>query len=173
MSKASSGNISIRKEELNIVALLQQTIGEWKEKIEKNSLDLRLRIPENPIICSLDGQRTYRIFSNIMENIIKYAMEGSRVYIDSKTEDAKVWFVFKNISNYEMNFDAQEITERFRRGDESRNTEGSGLGLAIAKSLIELQGGRIEIQVDGDLFKLIAIFPKMKEVCKGNEEYPK
>lgn len=161
-SKASSGNISIQKEELNIISLLQQTLGELEEKIEKSRLDFRPDLPKEPVICFIDGRRTYRIFSNIIGNITKYAMEGTRVYIDARTEAREIRFVFKNISNYEMNFDAQEITERFRRGDESRNTEGSGLGLAIAKSLIELQGGRIEIEVDGDLFKLTAIFPTLE-----------
>lgn len=160
-SKASSGNISIQKEELNIISLLQQTLGELEEKIEKSRLDFRPDLPKEPVICFIDGRRTYRIFSNIIGNITKYAMEGTRVYIDARAEAGEVRFIFKNISNYEMNFDAQEITERFRRGDESRNTEGSGLGLAIAKSLIELQGGRIEIEVDGDLFKLTATFPTL------------
>lgn len=160
-SKASSGNISIQREELNIISLLQQTLGELEEKIEKSRLDFRLDLPKEPVICCIDGRRTYRIFSNIIGNITKYAMEGTRVYIDARASEGEVRFVFKNISNYEMNFNSQEITERFRRGDESRNTEGSGLGLAIAKSLIELQGGRIEIEVDGDLFKLKAFFPTM------------
>ena len=110
----------------------------------------------------IDGKRTYRVFSNIISNITKYSLEHTRVYIDVTEQDKSITFEFKNISSYEMNFAADEIMERFKRGDESRNTEGSGLGLAIAKSLTELQGGSLEIEIDGDLFKLFVSFPKDK-----------
>jgi len=108
----------------------------------------------------LDGRRTYRVFDNIINNILKYSMANTRVYIDAEERDRDISFFFKNISAYEMNFDSSEITERFTRGDKSRNTDGSGLGLAIAKSLVELQKGRLDINIDGDLFKLIVTFPK-------------
>ncbi|ABW20231.1 sensor histidine kinase [Alkaliphilus oremlandii] len=159
-SKATSGNIELHLEKVDVVALFRQTLGELEEKINGSSLQFKISTPDNKVICNLDGRRTYRVFENIMTNILKYAMENSRVYIDITESIHEVSFTFKNISAYEMNFDANEITERFTRGDESRNTEGSGLGLSIAKSFIELQGGTLEIIIDGDLFKLIVVFPK-------------
>ncbi len=160
-SKANSGAIELSLEELDIVALLRQTLGEFEEKTEEKGLDIRLTSDQEKIKCYLDGRRTYRIFENIMTNIVKYAMEGSRVYIDLEAQEDKVSLVFKNIASYEMNFDAAEITERFMRGDKARHTEGSGLGLAIAKSLTEIQSGEFEIVVDGDLFKTLISFKKM------------
>jgi len=160
-SKASSGNIELYLEKLDVVALLRQTLGELEEKINESSLQMRINLPENKIMCMLDGRKTYRIFDNILGNILKYAMPNSRVYINAEDKDNEISFTFKNISAYEMNFDPSEITERFTRGDKSRNTEGSGLGLAIAKSLVELQKGKLDISIDGDLFKLTVTFPKI------------
>lgn len=161
-SRASSGNIEIYLEKVDAVALFRQTLGELEEKINDSNLQFKINTPENKVMCNLDGRRTYRVFENILTNILKYAMENSRVYIDIIEDEYEVSFIFKNISAYEMNFDASEITERFTRGDESRNTEGSGLGLSIAKSFVELQNGKLEITVDGDLFKLIVTFPKAR-----------
>jgi len=162
-SKASSGNIELHLEKLDVVALLRQTLGELEEKIKESTLQLRINLPESKVMCLLDGRKTYRIFDNILGNILKYAMPNSRVYINVEDNDKEITFIFKNISAYEMNFDPSEITERFTRGDKSRNTEGSGLGLAIAKSLVELQKGRLDISIDGDLFKLMITFPKIDE----------
>lgn len=161
-SKASSGNIKLQTELLDIVSVFRQTMGELEEKIQFSKLDFRLNLPKEPVYCMIDGKRTYRVFSNIISNITKYSLEHTRVYIDATEQDKSITFEFKNISSYEMNFAADEIMERFKRGDESRNTEGSGLGLAIAKSLTELQGGSLEIEIDGDLFKLFVSFPKDK-----------
>lgn len=160
-SKASSGNIELHLEQLDVVALLRQTLGELEEKINESTLQMRINLPESKVVCELDGRRTYRIFDNIIGNILKYSMPNSRVYIDGEENDEEISFIFKNISAYEMNFDPSEIIERFTRGDKSRNTEGSGLGLAIAKSLVELQKGKLDISIDGDLFKLIVTFPKI------------
>jgi len=160
-SKASSGNIELHLEKLDVVALLRQTLGELEEKINESTLQMRINLPESKVVCELDGRRTYRIFDNIIGNILKYSMPNSRVYIDGEENDEEISFIFKNISSYEMNFDPSEIIERFTRGDKSRNTEGSGLGLAIAKSLVELQKGKLDISIDGDLFKLIVTFPKI------------
>ena len=160
-SKASTGNIELNLENLDVIALLRQTLGEMEEKINQTTLKIRTNLPEHKIICNLDGARTYRVFENILSNILKYSMPNSRVYIDAVEDERSVSLIFKNISAYEMNFDPSDITERFIRGDKSRNTEGSGLGLAIAKSLVELQGGSLNIDIDGDLFKLTITFPKV------------
>ena len=159
-SKASSGNIELQLENVDAFALFRQTMGELEEKINESSLKFKVNLPEEKAICNLDGKRTYRVFENIMSNILKYSLESSRVYIDAQETQNMVNFTFKNISSYEMNFDTTEITERFSRGDKSRNTEGSGLGLAIAKDLVELQNGNLTVLVDGDLFKVVVSFRK-------------
>jgi signal transduction histidine kinase len=164
ISKASSGNIELHLERLDVIALLHQALGELEEKINESGLQMRINLPESKAICELDGRRTYRVFENIMSNIFKYSMENSRVYIDVEEKEKNISFIFKNISAYEMNFDSSDIMERFTRGDASRSTEGSGLGLAIAKSLVELQKGNLSITVDGDLFKLIVTFPKVNDI---------
>ncbi|MGI6575560.1 MAG: sensor histidine kinase [bacterium] len=158
-SKASTGNIELHWEELDIIALLRQTLGEMEEKIKASTLQIRLHLPEHRVICKLDGARTYRVFENIIGNILKYSLPQTRVYIDVTADEKNISLTFKNISAYEMNFEPAEIMERFTRGDKSRTTEGSGLGLAIAKSLVELQGGSLDIDIDGDLFKLTVTFP--------------
>ncbi|TCK98166.1 signal transduction histidine kinase [Natranaerovirga hydrolytica] len=160
-SKASTGTIELNTEKLDVVALFRQTIGELEEIIKDSELTFKMNLPEDKVFCQLDGQRTYRIFENIMSNIFKYSLKNSRVYIDVIDEEQNITFIFKNISAYEMNFDAKEIIERFVRGDESRNQEGSGLGLSIAKSLVELQNGTLDINIDGDLFKIIISFAKV------------
>lgn len=162
-SKATSGNVELHLEKVDVVSLLRQTLGELEEKINNSTLQIKFNAPENKVICELDGRRTYRIFENIMSNIFKYSMPSSRVYIDVLEGEKEVSLIFKNISSYEMNFDTTQITDRFARGDKSRNTEGSGLGLAIAKSLIELQNGSLTISIDGDLFKVIITFPKVEK----------
>lgn len=161
-SKASSGNIDLHLEKVDVIALFRQTLGELEEKINQSTLQMKMNLSENKVICELDGRRTYRVFENIMSNILKYALPYSRVYVDVLEAEKEVSFIFKNISAYEMNFDPTEITERFARGDKSRNTEGSGLGLAIAKSIMQLQNGELTIVIDGDLFKLTISFPKVK-----------
>ena len=138
-SKASSGNIELHLEKLDVIALLRQTLGELEEKINESSLIMKVNLPDAKAICELDGRRAYRVFDNVINNILKYAMPNTRVYIDTEENEKEISFIFKHISAYEMNFDASEMLERFTRGDKSRNTEGSGLGLAIAKSLMELQ----------------------------------
>lgn len=157
-SKAASGNIELVKEEIDLVALLKQTLGEMNEKIENSTLKFKVNTPKEALIGRLDGKRTYRIFANLIGNIIKYAAPHSRVYIECFNEEEEGVVVFKNMSAYEMHFTAEEIVERFKRGDDSRHTDGSGLGLAIAKNLTELQGGKFEIYIDGDLFKVTLRF---------------
>ncbi|WP_418921843.1 HAMP domain-containing sensor histidine kinase [Clostridium ganghwense] len=153
-SKIASGAAELNVERVDIVAILRQAMGEFDEKIENSSLTFRVNIPKKNIYMNLDGKRTWRVFENLIGNILKYSMPNTRAYIDLKEEENKVLIIMKNISAYEMDFDVEEIFERFKRGDKSRNTEGSGLGLAIAKSIVELQGGNMRIDIDGDLFKV-------------------
>ncbi|MGL5576391.1 MAG: sensor histidine kinase [Sarcina sp.] len=159
-SKAATGNIKLNIETIDVNSVLRQTIAEFKEKIDESKLDFKITIPEQKVFLQLDGARTWRIFENLIGNALKYSMDRTRVYIDLLDYEDKVIFEIKNISGYELNCSPDELKERFKRADESRNTEGSGLGLAIANSLTELQGGRLDIAIDGDLFKVRIIFEK-------------
>ena len=160
MSKASSGNITLNIEEIDIVSLMKQTLLELDDKIKASSLTFKNNFPEEKVVLQLDSQCTFRIFENIIINATKYAMANSRVYLDIIEREDNVEVIMKNMAAEEIDFNTNEIVERFVRGDESRNTEGSGLGLAIAKSFVELQGGSFKIEVDGDLFKVIMNFKK-------------
>ncbi len=158
ISKAQSGNIDIHPERLELGELLQQSMAELSDRIAASSLDFRVSCPAGGCHIMADGRKLSRVVENLLGNILKYAMENSRVYIDIKQQDGKCVMEFKNISSYEMNFDAEEIMERFTRGDQSRTTQGNGLGLAIAKSYVEACGGQFRIVVDGDLFKAVLLF---------------
>lgn len=159
-AKASTGNIELNIEEINIVSVLRQTMGEFTEKIESEKLDFKVNIPDNKIILALDGARMWRVFENLISNALKYSLKGTRVYIDLRETDSEVVFEIKNVSGYELNCEVNELKERFKRADLSRNTEGSGLGLAIANGLVEIQGGKLDISIDGDLFKVRVSFKK-------------
>ena len=156
-SKAASGAMELNVEKIEIVQLLKQVLGENDERISQNGLNLKVNTPEEKIYIKGDGKRLYRVFENLISNVIKYSLTNTRVYIDVIKEDENVKIVMKNIAAYELNFDVNEITERFKRADEARTSEGSGLGLAIAKSIVELHGGNFEIEIDGDLFKSIIV----------------
>ena len=160
ISKANSGNVKMNFMDVDVVNLLKQVRLEMEDKIMNSDLTFRWNFPEEKIILSLDGQRTYRIFENLLNNILKYAMPGSRVYVDVKNLEKEVEIIFRNISASELDYNVEHLTDRFVRGDSSRNTEGSGLGLAIVKSFVELQHGTFRIEVDGDLFKAIIIWKK-------------
>lgn len=160
-SKVSSGNISLEMMDVNLVEMLNQTIGEMSEKMEAKNLTVVASLPEEPAIVHVDGRRMWRVLENIFNNAAKYAMPGTRVYADLKVvnqEKKKVVFSLKNISENPLNIKAEELTERFIRGDVSRSTEGSGLGLSIAQDLTEMQGGKFQLYVDGDLFKVMIEF---------------
>ena len=154
VSKANSQNITLNLTNVDIMSLVKQVAFEMSDKLEAAGVDLRMNLTDEKLILSLDSQKTYRIYENLFGNIAKYAMKGTRVYINGFRENDKVILNFKNISAQEITVDSADLTERFVRGDASRNTEGSGLGLAIAKSFTELQGGELAIDVDGDLFKV-------------------
>ena len=160
VSKATSGNITLNIENIDVVSLMKQTLFELEDKLEEASLLVRKNMPKEKVILSLDSQRTFRVFENLIINITKYAMPNTRVFIDIIENEDDVAIIMKNMAAEEITFNVDTIAERFVRGDESRNTEGSGLGLAIAKSFVELQGGTFNISVDGDLFKVKIVFVK-------------
>lgn len=162
-SKISSGNIKLEWMKLNFKELILQTNGEFSEKFEMKGLELVVHVPDEPIMIWADGRRIWRIVENLYNNVFKYAMPNTRVYVDIKVEEDRMNFSVKNISQQALNIDASELTERFIRGDISRSTEGSGLGLSIAKDLTELQNGEFFIYLDGDLFKVNVIFPIISE----------
>ena len=160
VSKVSSQNIVLNYMDVDVVNLMKQVYIEHEEKLAQMGLDIRWNIATEKLVLQLDSQKTYRIFENLFVNIQKYALPNSRVYIDVLSTEDRVQIVMKNISATELNVRPEELTERFVRGDQSRNTEGSGLGLAIAKSITEAQKGSFEVFVDGDLFKVVVLFVK-------------
>ena len=153
-SKASSQNVTLNIMDVDIMNLVKQVAFEMSDKLGESGLDVRMNLTEEKVVLPLDSQKTYRIYENLFGNIAKYALPGTRVYVNGFRIDDTVVVTLKNISAQEITVDSSELTERFVRGDSSRNTEGSGLGLAIAKSFTELQGGVLELEVDGDLFKV-------------------
>lgn len=170
-SKITSGNISLQMERLNFAELVNQTCGEFSDKFQEKCLEMVLNTPDGPVYIEADSRRIWRVVENLFSNTYKYALEGTRVYLDIREMEiaGKRYAVFsmKNISAQALNIDAAELTERFIRGDISRSTEGSGLGLSIAKNLTELQNGKFEIYLDGDLFKVLVTFPCMEKRPDG------
>lgn len=159
VSKATSGNIDLHPIDLRLQALVDQSLAECIEVLESKDIQVIKNVED--VVVHLDGDKTYRVFENLLTNIGKYAMPHSRAYIDIHEEEDYVSIIFKNMSEVEMNFSSEEIQERFVRGDKSRHETGSGLGLAIAKSFVVAQGGTFDIEIDGDLFKVIMTFKKI------------
>lgn len=159
-SKASSGNIPVNLEKINVISLITQGLGELDDKIKSLKLDFKINKSKDKIYVKADGKLLWRSIENLISNIFKYALKESRVYIDIEDLGKEIKITIKNISAYQLNISTDELMERFKRGDESRSSNGSGLGLSIAKSLIELQKGKFDIEIDGDLFKTIIILPK-------------
>lgn len=157
-SKASSGSVAVNLAECDPSVLLSQTVGEFDERLKAAGLTAVINTPEKPVRIMADGRHLWRVFDNLMNNICKYSQKGTRVYLDVSESGGRVNVTFKNISAYELNISGEELTERFVRGDRSRSTEGSGLGLSIARSLTEIQGGTLKIDIDGDLFKVTVSF---------------
>lgn len=161
-SKASTGNLAVNAEPCDVGVLLDQTLGEYGEKLNAAGLEPVLTKPEKPVIIMADGRHMWRIFDNLLNNICKYSQRGTRVYLEVYERDGKTVVTFRNISSRQLNISSDELMERFVRGDSSRNTEGSGLGLNIAQSLAQLQKGAMELTVDGDLFKVTLTFDVVK-----------
>ena len=163
MSKASTGNLPVEITVVDAGEAVNQALGEFADKLAAAQITPVWHQPENTVTIRADGRLVWRAMSNLLSNAVKYAQPGTRLYVDMKTVDEKVFISFKNISRDQLNVSAEELLERFVRGEASRNTEGSGLGLNIAQSLMELQHGRLELLVDGDLFKVTLIFPQAGE----------
>lgn len=162
-SKVSSGNISLEYMDVDLVEMIQQTEGEMAEKFEARNLKIIVNLPAEPAVVHVDGRRMWRVLENIFGNAAKYAMPGTRVYADLKLEEDTVDLSLKNVSEHQLNISADELTERFIRGDLSRSSEGSGLGLSIAQSLTTMQGGTFNLYLDGDLFRVNIRFPRVKK----------
>lgn len=168
-SKISSGNITLTMQEINLKQLIKQTNGEFEEKFEAKKLDLICNLPEEQMLIMADGRRMFRVIENLYNNAAKYAMPGTRVYVSGSIEGDTVVFSMKNVSENPLNFKADELLERFVRGDVSRSTEGSGLGLEIARNLTVMQKGTFDLYLDGDLFKVTITFQRIKK----EEQNPK
>ena len=162
-SKVSSGNISLEYMDVDLVEMIQQTEGEMAEKFEARNLKMIVNLPAEPAVVHVDGRRMWRVLENIFGNVAKYAMPGTRVYADLKLEEDTVDLSLKNVSEHQLNISADELTERFIRGDLSRSSEGNGLGLSIAQSLTTMQGGTFNLYLDGDLFRVNIRFPRVKK----------
>ena len=163
LSKASTGNMTVDIQTADAVEYLNQALGEFSDKLEKASLTAIFEAPDQAIPMLCDSRLTWRVLSNLMSNAVKYALPGTRLYVDVAAENDQVRISLKNISRQQLNVSSEELMERFVRGDTARNTEGSGLGLNIAKSLMELQKGQLELLIDGDLFKATLVFPQPKD----------
>ncbi len=159
ISRANSGAIELHPEQIDVVALVEQTIAEMDQRADALGLELRTQFAVPCLMVWADGKKLHRVFENLLGNALKYSLAGTRIYIAVFPLGQAATIIFKNIANYEMHFSPEDIVERFQRGDASRTTEGSGLGLAIAKSFVELCGGTLAIEVDGDLFKATASLP--------------
>ncbi|WKA54197.1 sensor histidine kinase [Planococcus shixiaomingii] len=161
VSKMASGNMELQRTRLDLTQLMTQALAEHAEDIEASGLDFRINAPDKAICIHADGQKWWRVLDNLIINAIKYALPGTRVYISLNEVDGQAEFVIKNVTRYELGENTDELFERFKRGDVSRQTEGSGLGLAIAQSIVELHGGSMRIEVDGDLFKVTVAINKI------------
>ena len=161
-SKASTGNLPVQMEDCDVSVLLTQLIGEYQEKLAVRNLELVVQSPSEPVMIKADGNYLWRVFDNLMNNICKYALTGTRVYLTME-KDTLARITFRNISRQQLNISSEELMERFVRGDSSRNTEGNGLGLSIAQSLTTLMNGTMRLEVDGDLFKVILTFAQLMD----------
>lgn len=160
-SKAQTGNISVMLAPLDASVLISQASGEWKARLSEKNIELVCKIPDSPLMIDADGRQMGRVIDNILSNVAKYGMAGTRAYISAlKNKDGDIEISCKNISAVPLNMSTDELLERFVRGDVSRTTEGSGLGLSIAQSLVELQGGALKLAVDADLFSVVLHFPR-------------
>lgn len=167
LAKSTSGNIQLDFQTLDLKKLIEQTVGDMVDDIQKSGFQIKTNFPEEPVYIVADGKRLYRVFQNIIDNALKYSMEGTRIYISLMDEYGNATVVIQNIAGYEMNFTSEEILQRFSRGDGSRTTEGSGLGLAIAESFTKACGGDFKIEIDGDMFKVLISFRAVQSMARN------
>jgi len=159
-TKMASGSVELNRERVDLAQLIEQALAESGAKDGSAGPEFRVRLPERPVLAFVDGQKIWRVFDNLISNMIRYSLEGTRAYITLERANGMVEIAFKNVSKYELGDNVDELIERFKRGDASRHTEGSGLGLAIAKSIVDLHGGSFGLEVDGDLFKVTVRLPE-------------
>ncbi len=169
LAKSTSGNMPLEIENIDLKKLIEQTLADMQDKVEKSGLVMKVLLPEKPLYISADGKKLYRVFQNIIDNALKYSFKGTRVHITLEETDGRAVAAVKNTAGYEMDFTADEILQRFNRGDKSRTTEGSGLGLSIAESFTKVCGGGFKVDIDGDLFKVTISFPVSQ---KGGTVFP-
>lgn len=160
-ARVASGSVAVNWEEIHVPSLVEQGLGELSDRIAAKQLDFRVTAGGEPLHVRADGKLLWRAVENVLTNVLKYAVPASRVYVDMVPVGNSVRLTIKNISALPLNIPPEELLERFVRGDEARSSEGSGLGLSIAKSLVELQQGTLEIEIDGDLFKVIITLPRL------------
>ena len=158
LAKSTSGDINLDFETLDLKKLIEQTLGDMEDDIAKSGLQIKTKLPENPVNIFSDGKKLYRVFQNVIDNALKYSLKGTRVFVELEEDNGRALATIKNTAGYEMDFSADEILQRFSRGDQSRTTEGSGLGLSIAESFINVCGGDLKLDIDGDMFKVIISF---------------
>lgn len=159
LAKSTTGNIQIDLEDLDLKRLIEQTLGDLSDEIEKSGLDFKVHLPDEPVMIHSDGKKLYRVFINLLDNALKYALHGTRVYVTMEVVAEQVVVAIKNIAGYEMTFTEEEVRQRFTRGDSARTSEGSGLGLSIAESFTYVCGGNFKLVIDGDLFKVAVSLP--------------
>ncbi len=172
LAKSTSGEAVVVHENLDLTKLMRQTLADMEDVIIASGLTIKLILPEYPVIIYADGKKLYRVFQNVIDNALKYALRGTRIIIEMSLTEEQVVVWVKNIAGYEMNFTEQEILQRFFRGDQSRSTEGSGLGLSIAESFTKVSGGEFFIEIDGDMFKTAIQFPRVKKSTGLSEKTP-
>ena len=162
IAKSTSGDIVLDLETIDLKKLIEQTLADMEDEIVKSELNFKVKLPDHPIMVKADGKKMYRVFQNLIDNAIKYALHGTRVYIDLEKMNHKAFVSVKNTAGYEMDFTSEEILQRFSRGDASRSTEGNGLGLSIAESFTQVCGGKFILSIDGDLFKVTIEFDEVE-----------
>lgn len=164
LARTTSGNVEIDAEKIDMLKLIVQTLADMDDKIEESGHIIKTKLPEEPVFIFTDGKKMYRVFQNIIDNALKYSMVGTRIFVDLEVVEKKAYATVKNTSSYEMDFTAEEILERFSRGDKSRTTDGNGLGLSIAKGFSNVCGGNFDVSIDGDQFKVTICFDIKKIV---------
>ena len=162
LAKSTSGDINVDFEDLDLKKLIEQTLGDMEDDIERSGLTIKTNLPEESVMIKSDGKKLYRVFQNIIDNALKYSLLGTRIFVELEEKDNMAIATVKNTAGYEMDFTAEDILQRFNRGDESRTTDGSGLGLSIAESFTEVSGGNFKVDIDGDMFKVIIGFEESK-----------